>query len=567
LVDSNHSADSFVFKADRPWPNRRLKIAAIVGHATSVSVRLWLRTASPGEFSLILFRNNTGVDNPLENEKALRSKLRSVPLLRSELEDQLTVEQWLDFKVENYDTDTTHVLELQDLTPDTRYGYLLYHRTDHRVMLGHDRLRVFRTPPYEDEQRAFQFAMFSCNMPYAVHGLFNKRTEVSNMDMWDFLSATLDRHNNEVDLILAGGDQCYTDGVDTLDIWKHLNRSMRKEEGRLLPDESAMLTWYRDIYRGYWGFDTLQSVFSGFPTYMIWDDHEIVDGWGSHYFAPGEARDGLKRILPDLEERGLTYEDGRILVQRMFNSAQQSYMEYQHSHNPPTNESVFDYSFRRGGCAFYVLDGRGQRDLSREDFRILGREQFERFAAWLRVQNPTETPVVFVVSAVPVLHTRAALVASDELLGGLGDDLRDSWEHELHTVERKALMEALFDAANRGIKVSILSGDVHVSAVFAIKDDEGNQIHQLTSSAITYGLSLPQSWILRAGAADRGTTEEGYKFERLALFTQSSYALVSVDPKQGEVWYKLYGDQQLKSSDVDGSAVPLSHSLAKIRLF
>ena len=128
-------------------------------------------------------------------------------------------------------------------------------------------------------------------------------------------------------------------------------------------------------------------------------------------------------------------------------------------------------------------------------------------------------------------------------------------------------MALLFEAAARGVRVSILSGDVHVSAVFAIEDGRGNRIHQLTSSAITCGLSLPQSWVLRAGAADRGTTAEGYEFERLAIYTQNSFALVSVDPASGQAWFKLYGEQQLPSAGSAGEAVPLSHSLAKIRLF
>lgn len=467
-MDPVHSVDSFVFKTDRPWPNKRVKVAAIVGHSTAVSVKLWLRTAHLGKFSLIVYRGDSVLGRTPTQERAFRSKLRTAPLLRSKLEIEFQVEQWLDFEIENYDTDTTQVLEIQDLTPDTQYGYVLFNRADERVVLGHDRLRGFRTPPLEDEQRAFQFAMFSCNMPYKVHGLFNKRTEIANMEMWDFLGATLERHEDQIDAVIAGGDQCYSDGVDTLNIWKHLNHSMRKDDGQLLPDESSMLSWYRDIYRGYWGFDTVQRVFDSFPMYMIWDDHEIGDGWGSHYLNQGENYDGMGQLLPDLDKRGLTYEDGLELLRRMFNAARRSYVEYQHSHNPHTNNGEFDYSFKRGGCSFYVLDGRGHRDLSRSEYRILGRNQFDRFTAWLNTQSPTETPFLFVVSAVPVLHTRAALVASDELLGSLGDDLRDSWEHQLHTVERTALMENLFAAASRGFKVSILSGDVHVSAVFAI---------------------------------------------------------------------------------------------------
>ncbi len=556
------TADSFVFKADRPWPNRRLKVAAIVGHATPESVRMWVRTGQPGAFSLWVYRRTSE-----ESEQELRELLNAAPLTLRDIDSLVTLAQQNDFEIDDYAADTTRVLDIQGLSPDTRYGYLLYDQGHQRVMLGHNRLRSFRTPPPEDARRAFQFALFSCNLPYAINGLFKKRTDVSNIDMWDFLAATLQRHQNEVDLVIAGGDQCYSDGVDTLNIWQHLNRRMRKSDERLLPDEEAMRSWFRDVYRGYWGFEGVQRVFDSFPTYMIWDDHEIGDGWGSHYFEEGAARDGLRRMLPDLKARGLDYEDGMALVRRMFRAARFTYAEYQHSHNPQTAQGQFDYSFRRGGCGFYVLDGRGHRDLAQDDYRILGRAQFERFADWLKAQDPEETPFVFVVSAVPVLHTRAALTSRDELLGGLGDDLRDSWEHELHTVEREALMTRLFEAAARGIRIAVLSGDVHISAVFVIEDGEGNQIHQLTSSAITCGLSLPQSWVLRAGAADRGTTPEGYEFERLAIYTRNSFALVSVDPASGQAWFKLYGEQQLPSAETAGEAVPLSHSLAKIRLF
>ena len=75
--------------------------------------------------------------------------------------------------------------------------------------------------------------------------------------------------------------------------------------GDLLPDEEEMLSWYRDIYRGYWGFESVQRVFESFPTYMIWDDHEIVNGWGSYYFDSEEKPAAVRRLLPGLKETGL----------------------------------------------------------------------------------------------------------------------------------------------------------------------------------------------------------------------------------------------------------------------
>ena len=441
------------------------------------------------------------------------------------------------------------------------------------MVFGHNRLRRFRTPPAEEESRPFQFALFSCHMPHEVSGLFRKRTELANLDMWDFLGATLRRHEDEVDLVIAGGDQCYTDGVPTLDIWKKLNRAMRREGDLLLPDEEAMRSWYRDIYRGYWGFEGVRRVFDSFPTCMMWDDHEIGDGWGSHYLADGGPDDGLSHVLPDLEERGLTRDDGCELAARMFRAASRVYFEYQHSHNPETEAGVWDYAIRRGGAVFYVLDGRGHRNVERGSYRILGREQFNRFADSAAGLDPEETPFLFVVSAVPVLHARAALVGADRTAvmraAGLGDDLRDSWEHSLHDEERRALMDVLFAAASRGFRVAILSGDVHVSAAFTIRDAQGNRIWQLTSSAITYNIPRPLSWVLRLGAADEGETEDGHRFERFALYADISYALVSVDPGSGEAWFRLYGEQKIAPPpDAAGAVpVPLSHSVARIRLF
>ena len=220
-----------------------------------------------------------------------------------------------------------------------------------------------------------------------------------------------------------------------------------------------------------------------------------------------------------------------------------------------------------------MLDGRGHRDIEREQYRILGEPQFRRLEAWADTLDPEETPFLFVVSAVPVLHAKAALADADLRFplreAGLGDDLRDSWEHSLHDDERGVLMEVLFRAARRGVRPCILSGDVHVSAVFSIDDEHGGRIWQLTSSAVTYHLSRALGWALRMGAADDGTTEDGYEFRRLALYTGTSYAFVEVDPVSGEAWFKLYGRQAIEepTREPGGQQVPLSHSVAKIRLF
>lgn len=459
-----------------------------------------------------------------------RTVFATVPIQLSEIEDEFPSVWNNRFEVADYVTDTTTVIDCDDLSRNTRYGYVVYGLIENRVIFGHNRLRSFRTLPREEEQRSFQLDLFSSNMPHAVNDLFEKRTEVTNVDTWDFLDETLMRHADDVDLAISCGDHSYVDGA-------------------LFLDEESMYSWYRDIYRSYWGFETVQRAFDGLPMYMTWDDHEIGDARGSHYLNRDDSSNGMD------------------LLRRMFRVTRQTYVEYQHSHNPLTTGNQLDYSFKSGGCGFYVLDGRGGRDLSRESYRILRFEQLARYAVRIRAQRPEDTPFVFVVSAVLLVHTRAAIVASDERLGRVGDDLRDSWKHELYDVERVVLLLELFDATRRGVKASVLSRDLHVSAVIALEDDDGKCVYQLTSSAITNGLSRRQSWMLRFYAADDSTTLSGYRFRRRALFTQSAYSLISVDPNRSEAWFKLYGGQEIPPADEGENAVPINHSLAKIRLF
>ena len=569
-----HSSDSLVFRADRPWPNARLKTGAIVGHATASSVRLWVRTGRPGDFSLLLYEAREAMESPAER-KRLRAAIGVAPLTTAAATSGARwpggrVPRRIDFEIPDWSSDTTHVLDITGLEPDTWYGYAVLARDDERMLFGHNRLRRFRTPPPEAERRPFRIALFSCHMPYRVSGLFHKRTELASPEMWDYLGATLRDAEDEVAVVIAGGDQAYADGVPTLDIWKLLNRSMRREGGQLVPDEEDMLSWYRDIYRGYWGFESVQRVFDRYPTYMIWDDHEIADGWGSRHLGDDGPDDGLAQMLPDLEDRGLSRADGRVLVQRMFAAAVRAYEEYQHSHNPGTAPGLWDYAFRRGGAAFYVLDGRGNRNIERDTNRILGSPQLERLEEWAAGLDPDETPFVFVTSAVPLLHARAALVGADsrrivEALD-LGDDLRDAWEHGLHDEERRALLAVLLGLARRGHRVAVLSGDVHVSAAFSIEDD-GARIWQLTSSAISRHYSRLLSWGLRFGTADDGLTPDGHRFVRHALYVDASYALVRVDPAESRAWFEIYGAQQVDPPPGYGQRTfPLRNAICRIEI-
>jgi alkaline phosphatase D len=464
---------SFYDKELRPWPNSRLTSALIVGHTTTDSARIWVRSQKPGEYWLIV--SPGPIDTAREPIVRHQGGVPHAVLRRVGTEDHRHPIWKLDMRGEN---DFTDVADVTGLTPETEYHCAVFPRKPDpfKWEVGYDQSQpiCFRTMRRDPSEVVFGF--HSCHMPY-------KSENVHNMDMWSFYGQQLAAE--KADFLIAGGDQVYTDGDGNLNIWKWLRKV--KREGPTLED---MKSWYRDIYRGYWGFPQVQQVLRQWPSYMIWDDHEIMDGWGS--YEERELSDRLDTIL-EIENRSLNL----TLAKRMFRAAKKVYTEYQHSHNPRTPSGQWDYSFTCGHAAFYVWDMRGHREFERDACRVLGERQRDRFLRWLAKPDgeAAHASALFVVSPVPVVHANEFLVNTlDITLIGLADDLRDEWAHDTNLGERDVLLDALFDWSQRtGRKVVFLSGDVHVGAAFRLMRDSHPRakVFQLTSSAITYAKTPP----------------------------------------------------------------------------
>ena len=552
--------DTFIWKTNRPWPNDRMKQASIVGHTTAKSTLLWLRTAKPGKYTLLVFE-------VAKVTQTFTDSLKLVPFSIDTLPNSI---KKYPFTIENYDNDTIHVEKIENLKPLTKYGYALYgdDLEVSRIMLGQDRVYQFRTLS-NTKTKDFSFAFYSCHMPYKDTIFGN--TNIQNLDMWDYFNLVLEKQSEQMRFVIGGGDQVYVDGVKSLNIWRYLTKVARVEQGELLPSVEAMKTWYRDIYRGYWGFENVKKMFSSYPNYMIWDDHELSDGWGSFIFSDKSKEDELNEMF-DWKLKGLKRTQANELLERMQKAAFCVYNEYQHSHNPGTKTNEFHYHSEAEGSAFYFLDGRSQRDINRSSRKVLGRKQYLEFIDYLKSLNPKKTPFLFVTSAVPLMHMNTVLANADDNiladLSDLQDDLRDSWEHKSHDSERKGLLKALFEASARGIRICILSGDVHTSAVFKMTDKKtGAMIYQLTSSAITYNKPRALSWILGKTVADKGHSKDGYSFERLLLYTQSNFSIIRVLPKEKTVWFDLYGKQTVEDPNYNEEEKPIINSLANIELF
>ncbi|MBD1937762.1 alkaline phosphatase D family protein [Microcoleus sp. FACHB-68] len=521
---------NFCDPEERPWPNPRLKTASIIGHTTTTSVRLWLRVPQPGDYCLVVAKNPIPTDGipHIQSE----GKIEKFALMTGNKIKEIDPELIYPLKFV-YDNDLTNVVDIKDLKPQSRYYYILFQPNEDRPwILGHEEPLSFRTFP--ENPTEVNFGLYSCHQPY--HG----QTTV-NLKMWDKFYQELWDANAQ--FVLAAGDQVYVDGEKELDIWKWL-KNVKKHN----PSRNDMVSWYRDIYQGYWGLPEVQRIFQSFTTYMIWDDHEIVDGWGS--YTPQELAAKL-----DVSWELRNFKEHINLAHEMFSAAKQVYREYEHSHNPHTDPNLeqFDYEFSCGISHFYVLDMRGHHDFNRQELRLLGAEQWQRFETWLNAQYDSSARVLFIVSPVPVAHFKSFVVNTfDVPYFKYTDDFRDHWDHDSNWSERNQLLEKVFQFSQETKRpVVFLSGDVHMGAVFKISHQKfpSARVFQLTSSGISYasmsefGRHLLENLVQKRGNLGDHRENIPYQVENLYICRHNNFGMVRVkEMNNGElsISYELF---------------------------
>ncbi|KAI0515482.1 PhoD-like phosphatase [Xylaria bambusicola] len=188
---------------------------------------------------------------------------------------------------------------------------------------------------------------------------------------------------------------------------------------------------YRQKYRQVYASPDWPAVGQNLSWIHVLDDHEISNDW-------------------DLKSTGV------------YNTAVDPWHHYQTAVNPPQAKRAGSvsliprrgatyFSFTQGPASFFMLDTRTYRSRNSEPFdsvtkTMLGQEQLEDFLAWLRQPEPKGVKWKIVASSVP--FTKNWRVNTKDTWGGF-------------LVERKKILEAMWDAGSLGTGVVILSGDRH----------------------------------------------------------------------------------------------------------
>jgi hypothetical protein len=353
-------------------------------------------------------------------------------------------------------------------------------------------------------------------------------------------------------VIIGGGDQVYADSLwhgedEELHDFSVSSRSRRKKKSAQPEDEKTVderrirlgKAWV-DLYRrSWWGrqdgefkrFRPMAEVVARVPGLYTWDDHDLMDGWGS---------------FPD------EFMSSRV-VQAAGRAAARTFRAFQMGVDPePDRAHHFQTASLGDGLEVVMLDTRWQRTMT----RIVGDDQWRALKEHLvglraKYGGPHH---LLVVVPVPVVHARFprtmhALLSKHEL----GDDLRDHWEHDSHEGERSRLIATLLEHAECSRSVTLLSGDVHVATRAYIEAENGARIHQVTSSGIIH--PAPTWWEFMALSALGDTSPRGGGGEPLTRFvditTQGpmlrarNYVDIGFDRRLGKgwrMWVRWFGE-------------------------
>ena len=275
-------------------------------------------------------------------------------------------------------------------------------------------------------------------------------------------------------LLIQGGDQMYADRVwqDLPDLAAWRRQSRQAQRLAPMPPETAeaVADFYFQRYCRLWSQSELAPLLASIPSVMMWDDHDIFDGWGSH----------PKALQCCPVYRGI------------WSAARDHFALFQLGARPdrlpagigdPAG-SHFGWAFAMGGMGVIAPDLRSAR-MPTQVMSDAGWRWLEQALQGLR-----DCHHVLLVSTVPVVHV--ALRPLERFLFWIPrqqlyqDDLRDQWQSYAHQVEWRRLVQMLLDFSEQTqTAVTLLSGEIHLGA-FGCVERGRTRLYQLISSGIVH---------------------------------------------------------------------------------
>jgi hypothetical protein len=348
---------------------------------------------------------------------------------------------------------------------------------------------VASTKPITND--AFSFVAGSCFQPWHVgpgDQTYLAEETASLLRAFKQRALARQRGENGPSFYLGLGDQIYVDpgAGDAARISYLYGKHSERMRGSLDATPNVL----RSLYRYHLGLRPMDEALSGIPSAMMWDDHDIRDGWGSQRDEDGP---GWQRYYSYAREAFVAFQAARNPV-------------YQTSAAPDIWEDItgisqssegltiktnlgrgFDFAFTWGAAEFFVADGRSERNF--REARGMSHEQLNKVDEWLRQLALKRDEPRLLVFCFPV-PLAGGYAITGKLAARMPLEGRDDAAERPYILaeEWSRLLNALYGhvRANRKHRLLILSGDVHYSGIQILRDANDSSVlgYEIVSSGL-----------------------------------------------------------------------------------
>lgn len=291
-------------------------------------------------------------------------------------------------------------------------------------------------------------------------------------------------------VMIGGGDQIYNDrcmqDVRLFREWLSIKNPIHKHNAPFTSEmQDELEAFYLERYCMWFSQGLFGMANAQIPMVNMWDDHDIIDGFGSypHHFMNSPVFSGLGNVA---FKYYMLFQHQSIPSET--EEAEPSWILGEKP-GPYINELSRSLFMSMGGkVALLAVDGRTERT----------REEVVSEDTWKKLMDRCYSEIdkgkvdhLLVLLGVPIAYPRlvwleniltSRVMDPIKALGKLGmlggllnkfdggvevlDDLDDHWTAKSHKRERSIVIEDLQDlAADKSVRVTILSGDVHLAAI------------------------------------------------------------------------------------------------------
>ena len=478
--------------------------------------------------------------------------------------------------------------EVSGLAPETEYSVSVEFAGDNHAHL----LTNTRTAPID--VKSASVLLVSCNEPWSAGHVLTSvpmsgdnvmkhpRVALSSANGLALLAlratgkmpVSIDgRSWPQPSFLLGLGDQAYVDAEPERTGSLALFGAAHSDELRLsVSGPEAWPSILERIYRMHFRIPTFEKALQAIPNAMVWDDHEIRDGWGSH----GDE-DGTMHVYDNSapEKRKAT----RLKWKDYFNAARLTAQAYEFSRNPLrvgedlTRVTDLDTEISWGNqLRVFLMDTRTSRTTSLAQVKAgekatgvaqtVSPDQLSRLEKFLKPCGVRPTAIVIGVPVPLTLgHEGAAPRFANSLQSDeLADDYQDGWWWQPHDAQRSDIIKFIRTHAKQCPKdrIVVASGDLHESGTYAILDEGKVAAYEIVSSGIATLTgskeSVAKAEITPFGTQVNGNSHQVGRVGQGASLAELFFEFTDTDaPKLKVLFYATTGSD--RKQDMDGKIV------------